>query len=184
MRTTPALAATATLAWILTGLSGCALPALPDQGKVQVDRWAEIKADDKDVAAILAAFNRAEEALHAKDLNGLLALYSERYRYHGLTKSDLKTIWQQLFEQYDQIASTHIFSSVRVTGSGSAPRAEIACTGSLWGLSKETGKRGILDSWFYETHHLAYEDGEWRIIGHAGGDTKALPFGVSPHPFF
>ncbi|MBI3356031.1 MAG: hypothetical protein HY038_04540 [Nitrospirae bacterium] len=51
-------------------------------------------------------------------------------------------------------------------------------------LSKETGKRVFLDSWFYEIHYVVYEDGAWRIRGHAGEDTRALPFGTSPHPFF
>lgn len=44
--------------------------------------------------------------------------------------------------------------------------------------------RVIIESWFHETHHMADEDGAWRIRGHAGEDTKALPFGTSPHPFF
>ena len=48
-------------------LAGCSLPALPDAGRITVDRWAEIKGSDKDVSEILAAFNRAEDALHARD---------------------------------------------------------------------------------------------------------------------
>ena len=44
--------------------------------------------------------------------------------------------------------------------------------------------RVIIDSWFYEIHHVVYEDGARRIRGHAGEDSKALPFGTSPHPFF
>ncbi|MEK7237329.1 MAG: hypothetical protein AAB242_11940 [Nitrospirota bacterium] len=36
-------------------LGGCSLPALPDAGKIYVDRWAEIKGSDKDVSEILAA---------------------------------------------------------------------------------------------------------------------------------
>lgn len=165
-------------------LAGCSLPALPDAGRITVDRWAEIKGSDKDVGEILAAFNRAEEALHGRDLDGLMALYSEQYRYHGLSKPDLRKIWEEMFASYDNLASTHMFSRIHVAGSSRPPTAEITCTGSLWGLSKETGKRVIIDSWFYEIHHVVYEDGTWRIRGHAGEDTKALPFGTSPHPFF
>ena len=165
-------------------LSGCTIPALPDAGKIYVDRWAEIKGSDKDVSEIVASFNRAEDALHARDLDALMALYSEEYRYHGLSKSDLRKIWQEMFSRYDSLASTHMFSRIHVGGSATQPIADISCTGSLWGLSKETGKRVIIDSWFYEIHHVVYENGAWRIRGHAGEDTKALPFGVSPHPFF
>jgi hypothetical protein len=169
---------------ILLFLAACNIPALPDAGEIHLGRWAEIKGSDKDVSEILAAFNRAEEALHARDLDGLMALYSEQYHYHGLSKSDLKKIWEEMFARYDNLASTHMFSRIHVGGSAKEPTAEITCTGSLWGLSKETGKRVIIDSWFYEIHHVAYEDGAWRIRGHAGEDTKALPFGTSPHPFF
>ena len=99
---------------IVTLLAGCSLPALPDAGKIYVDRWAEIKGSDKDVSEILAAFNRAEEALHARDLDGLMALYSEQYRYHGLSKSDLRKIWEEMFASYDNLASTHTFSRIHV----------------------------------------------------------------------
>ncbi|MBM4125650.1 MAG: nuclear transport factor 2 family protein, partial [Nitrospira sp.] len=163
---------------------GCTIPALPDMGLVHVDRWADINADDKTVGEILAAFNRAEDSLHAGDLDGLMALYSEQYHYHGLSKADLRTIWQDMLAQYEQLAGTHIFSKIQVSTSGKSPTAEIACTGSLWGISKETGKRVILDSWFYETHNMVYEDGGWRIRGHKGEGPKTLPFGVAPHPFF
>jgi hypothetical protein len=65
---------------IVMFLAGCSLPTLPDAGKIYIDRWAEVKGSDKDVSEILAAFNRAEDALHARDLDGLMALYSEQYR--------------------------------------------------------------------------------------------------------
>ncbi len=179
-----------TVAWcgvvlgIVLGLEGCVIPALPDAGTVRVDRWAEIKGDDKTVSAILAAFKRAEEALHTGDLEGMMGLYSDAYRYHGLSKSDLRRIWQEMFQRYDSLASTHVFSRIQIKGSGKTPTADISCTGSLWGNAKDTGKRVIIDSWFYEIHHMTNEDGAWRIRGHAGEDTKALPFGTSPHPFF
>lgn len=165
-------------------LAGCSLPALPDEGRISVGRWAEIKGSDKDIGEILASFERAEEALHARDIDGLMALYSEQYRYHGLSKADLRKIWEEMFSRYDNLASTHRFSRIFVRGSEKHPTADISCTGSLWGLSKETGNRVIIDSWFNEIHHVVYEDGVWRIRGHAGEDTKTLSFGASPHPFF
>jgi ketosteroid isomerase-like protein len=165
-------------------LGGCGLVTMPSPGKAQIDRWAEIKADEKDVASILAAFHRAEEALHAEDLNAIMQLYSEEYRYHGLGKADLRKAWEEIFAHYDHLASSHIFSAILVSGTGKTPTADITCTGNLSGIEKMSGDRGIIDSWNAEVHHLVYENGEWRIIGHAGGDTKALPFGTSPHPFF
>jgi hypothetical protein len=164
----------------------CVVPAPPfrDTGRVSIEGGAAIKGDDKDVAAILAAFNHAEEALHRNNVDGVMALYSERYRHHGLSKADLRKIWEEMLAQYDGLASTHVFSHVNIVASGKVPTAQISCTGSLWGLSKVTKQRDIIDSWFFEIHHLVYEDGEWRILGHDGAETMTLSFGRTPHPFF
>jgi ketosteroid isomerase-like protein len=184
MRWTNSKVTTVILLASLAGLVSCAYQALPDQGQVHVERWGTIRAADKDVSEILAAFNEAEAALHSKNLDGLMALYSDQYKYHGLSKADLRKMWQELFEQYDHLASHHIFSRLQVVVSGKNPTAEIVCTGNLFGISKETGERTIIDSWFYENHHLAYENGGWRILGHGAEAPKALRFGSSPHPFF
>jgi hypothetical protein len=151
---------------------------------MSIERGAEIIGDDRDVAAILAAFNHAEEALHHSDVDGVMALYSEQYRHHGLSKTDLRNIWEEMLANYDGLASTHVFSRVSIVASGKVPTAQVWCTGSLWGTSKATKEREVVDSWFFEIHQLVYEDGEWRIIGHAGGDAPIVSFGKSPHPFF
>lgn len=165
---------------------GCfvAAPPFRDTGRVSIQGGADIKGDDRDVAAILAAFNHAEEALHRNNIDGVMALYSAQYQHHGLSKTDLRTIWEEMLAQYDGLASTHVFSRVSVETSGTVPTARVWCTGSLWGTSKATKERDVIDSWFYEVHHLAYENGEWRIVGHAGGETPTVAFGKSPHPFF
>jgi hypothetical protein len=51
-------------------------------------------------------------------------------------------------------------------------------------MSRQTGDRVNVDSWYGEVHHLIYEDGIWRIRGHAGEAPKGIQFGVAPHPFF
>ena len=75
----------------------------------------------------------------------------------------------------------HVLNEVVVEGN--APRAEVTCTGGLWATSESTGQRENIDSWFQEVHRLIYEDGAWRIRGHAGEGPNALRFGVA-HPFF
>lgn len=157
--------------------------AVPALAKTKVSPGAEIRADDKTVREILAAFNRAEEFLQARNLDALMGLYSKDYNYYGLKKDDLKRIWQDLFTQHRRISTEHMFAKI-VVMDGKAPTAEVTCTGSLWATSEPAGQRVNIDSWFEEVHHLVYEDGTWRIRGHAGEPSKALQFGVAPHPFF
>jgi SnoaL-like domain len=160
-------------------MHGLSLPAL---AKTKISQGAEVKADDKTVREIVAAFHRAEDFLQARNLESLMALYSKDYNYHGLKKEDLKKIWHDLFANYHRLSSAHMFSRI-VVAAGKTPTAEVTCTGVLWATS-DTGQRVNIDSWFEEEHHLTYEDGAWRIRGHAGEAPKGLQFGVAPHPFF
>lgn len=168
---------------ILWVLHGCAVPPLMHRGGIMVDTWAEVKADDKTVSEILAAFNRAEAALQAGNLDDLMALYSEQYTYHGLTKPDLKKIWGELLTHHRDFRSNHILSRITAV-QGAPPSAELTCTGSLWAISKETGQQVNIDSWYGEVHYMVKEEGMWRVRGHRGESPKTQVFGVAPHPFF
>lgn len=42
-------------------------PPFRDSGRVSIERTAEIKGDNNEEAAILAAFNHDEDALHVKN---------------------------------------------------------------------------------------------------------------------
>ena len=39
-----------------------------------------------------------------------MALYSDNYLYHNLTKADIRKIWDQLFKHYKELESFHSFS--------------------------------------------------------------------------
>jgi len=136
------------------------------------------------VKGILTAFKRAEEALQARDIDALMAIYSKGYNYHGLRKSDMRKIWGELFTHYRQISTTHLFTTIRTVESGSDLTAEIARTGALWATVGATGQRVTIDSWYGEVHHLVNEDGMWRLRGSVGEAPTVLPFGTAPHPLF
>lgn len=172
-----------TLLGLLGGLYGCTIPPLMHRGGIMVDRWAEVKADDTTVSGILAAFDRAEAALQAGHVDELMGLYSESYRYHGLTKPELRTIWEDLLRQHREFRSNHILSRI-VAVPGDPQSAEVTCTGSLWAVARENGDLVNIDSWYGEVHYLANEGGTWRVRGHRGQAPKTQAFGKAPHPFF
>lgn len=166
-------------------LVGCAVTALPGPGKVYLERWAHIQADDQQVREILVAFDRAEAALQARDLETLMQLYAEDYDHHGITKEGLRQIWSGLLARYRRISSYHIFSGIKVSGSGNQRTAELICTGRLESISEVTEALVTIDSWFYEVHRLIYTDGAWRIRGHhEEAPTYLQSLGLWPHPFF
>ncbi len=161
-------------------LPGIPLPAL---AATKMSKQTEIQANQKDVSAILSAFDKAEKAMKEQDLDNLMAIYAKDYEYHGMTKNNLRDLWKDLFSKYRRISSHHIFSKIIVTVTGKAPTASVTCTGGLWATAESTGERIIIDSWFEEVHRLVYENGAWRILGHDGEDQQAVQNGAA-HPYF
>jgi ketosteroid isomerase-like protein len=169
-------------------LQGCRFgiqPSMPDIGATTIANTAEIQAGDQTIQDIMSTFKRADEALRRMDLNALMDLYSEDYTHNGYTKELIRRKWELLFQSYDDFSSTHVFSKIKVEV-GKFSKAEITCTGSLWATSTRTGERVNIDSWFGAVHLLAYQDGVWRIRGHAGEiprmDTRR--YAPPPRPLF
>lgn len=167
------------------------------QGAVEVLPEASVTVDgrvitDHDIGMkhpalkeILAAFGRAETAVQKRDLDELMNFYAKAYNYHGLKQADVRRIWGEVFDHYRDLSSTHLFSGVKVFRSGPQLRAEITCTGGLYGTELQGGKKITLDSWFREVHYLVQEDGAWRFLGNAGEAPQTAPATSAPHhPLF
>jgi hypothetical protein len=146
---------------------------------------ATVEADRQTVLELTSTFDQAQEAIRSRHLDALMDLYSERYNHHGFKKADLRQIWDELLNDYEFIANIHTFSAIRTLGEGNNMTVEITCSGALWATSKNSKERIPIDSWHQEVHHLAKEDGEWRIVGASKG-VSARPrlFGSAPHPLF
>jgi ketosteroid isomerase-like protein len=143
------------------------------------------EVDAETLKELLSTFEQAEQAMAARDLDRIMALYSDDYLYHGLKKPDVRQIWKQLFDHYKELESFHTFSVIRMAGSGGKLVAEMTCSGVVWGTSKDTTLRSPVDSWYEEIHYLKKENGRWRIVGNAGGESiPVLQFGAAPHPLF
>ena len=145
---------------------------------------AVIEADQQSITELIGTFDRAQEAIRARDVDSLMGLYATNYRYHGLKRDDIRKIWVDLFKRYDLIANMHTFSAIKVMKTGNHTTAEITCTGAVWANSKETNQRIPIDSWHQEVHRLVRGKDGWRIVGNLGGDQTIRQFGTAPHPLF
>ena len=145
---------------------------------------AVIEADQESITELIGTFDRAQEAIRARDVDSLMGLYAANYRYHGLKREDIRKIWTDLFKRYDLIANMHTFSAIKVVKRGKDTTAEITCTGAVWANSKETNQRIPIDSWHQEVHRLVRGKDGWRIVGNLGGDQTIRQFGTAPHPLF
>lgn len=145
---------------------------------------ATVEADQQSLMELIGTFDRAQEAIRARDLDALMALYSTAYQYHGLRRDDIRGIWKDVFARYDLIANMHTFSAIKVVKTDKGVTAEITCTGAVWANSRETHERIPIDSWHQEVHRLTKEKDGWRIVGNLGGDKATRRFGTAPHPLF
>ena len=154
------------------------------RAEVRTGQDASSEVDQQTVQAIVKAFERAEAAIHGRNLDGVMQLYAPDYNYHALRRDDIRKIWKNLFANYRQISTTHYFAKIRTKGIGPHLGAEVTCAGTLWATSDLTNLRVPLDSWHEEIHYLTRENGEWKIIGNIGETPTVLEFGASPHPLF
>ncbi|MDH5668011.1 MAG: hypothetical protein OEY86_08380 [Nitrospira sp.] len=169
--------ALAIIAFAFTGVGSTA-------AKIAVPNGSVIEVDESTFNSVVAMFKQADQAVKARDLDNVMKFYSSRYNYHGLNKDAIRTVWKELFDEYQEIASTHLLTKFNTVGSGSQAVMEITCTGHLWGRSKTSGLYVPIDSWHEEVHYLVFEEGAWRIRGNLGDVPRTLPFGTSPHPLF
>ena len=100
-----------------------------------------------------------------------------------LKQADVRKIWSDLFKEHRALGRVHFFSKIVKVGTCSTP-SEVTCTGSVSDISKTSGLRMPLDTWYEEVHFLARERGVWHIRGNAGDQPRVLPFGTAPHPLF
>ena len=150
--------------------------------------WAPGVAADADrpvIKELVAAFNEAEAAVKKADLDALMKFYATTYNYHGLKRSDVRRVWEEVFMYYEDISSSHVFTELKLVQAAGVRKAYVTCTGGLYGTEKQTGKPIIIDSWAREVHYLVKEEGAWRFLGNAGGATDHVPAASAPHhPLF
>ncbi|MBI3609996.1 MAG: hypothetical protein HY204_04730 [Nitrospirae bacterium] len=180
-------------AWKMAGL-GVVLLLLfggPAVAVTDIMEGAEVQADPEALKAVLAAFNRAEEALRTKNLSGITAVYSKNYQNRGLRKEETSRIWKDIFTRYDRLSSRHLFTKIVVDREKGTAR--VTCTGALFGVSilkqgrpspTATEEPTHIDVWFEADHHLVLEDGDWKIIGHDPARGADDPFGAAIHLLF
>jgi hypothetical protein len=160
-------------------------PPTPIAGTIEMSSGAVRAADPLVVKELISAFDRAEAAVHAGDVDVLMPFYANAYNYHGLKRPDVRRVWEEVFTHYRTVSSRHMFTDLTVEQAGAMRKISVTCTGGLYGIDRQTGKPITIDSWVSEVHRLIYEEGAWRFLGNASGTASSAPVGSAPHhPLF
>jgi len=160
-------------------------PPTPVAAAVEFAPGVGADADQLVIKELVAAFNEAEAAVTKVDLDALMKFYATTYNYHGLKRSDVRRVWEEVFLHYRDISSSHVFTELKLVQADGVRKAYVTCTGGLHGTEKQTGKPITIDSWVREVHYLVKEEGAWRFLGNAGGASpSASPASAPHHPLF
>jgi ketosteroid isomerase-like protein len=127
-------------------------------------------------------YTEIEAALSAEDLDRIMNFYADEYLHHGITKKQLRFMWLEIFSDYSDLYSVHIFSKIEVYGDD----AILTCTGALLGIPVEGGDYEAVDRWVNQNHWLSKVDGQWRMIGGATQQRPTTPGSgiLELHPLF
>ena len=106
-----------------------------------------------------------------------MKFYATDYNYHGLKRSDVRRVWEEVFLHYRDISSSHVFTELKLVQADGVKKAYVTCTGGLHGTEQQTGKPITIDSWSREVHYLVKEAGAWRFLGNAGGTSPSAVTG-------
>ncbi len=160
-------------------------PPTPVAAAVAFATGVGADADQPVIKELVAAFNEAEAAVKQADVDALMKFYATAYNYHGLKRSDVRRVWEEVFLHYRDISSSHVFTELKLVQADGVRKAYVTCTGGLQGTEKQTGKPVTIDSWSREVHYLVKEAGAWRFLGNVGGAVDHVPTGSAPHhPLF
>jgi hypothetical protein len=160
-------------------------PSTPVAAAVEFAPEVGADADQPVIKELVAAFDEAEAAVKEADLDALMKFYPTTYNYHGLKRSDVRRVWEEVFLHYRDISSSHVFTELKLVQADGVRKAYHTCTGGLYGTEKQTGKPLTIDSWVREVHYLVKEEGVWRFLGNAGGASRSTPPASAPHhPLF
>jgi ketosteroid isomerase-like protein len=132
---------------------------------VQLPPSEVIKASKQDVDDIVAVYGKIEEALAKEDLDAIMAFYADDYVHQGITKSQIRNLWANLFKTFDSLNSAHVFSAVVAREN----EAAVTCTGTLLGIPAGSKDKSYVavDKWENVKHYLSKKSGTWQIVGGA-----------------
>ena len=160
-------------------LFGGSVPAA--MAETQFPKPERTNADKKTIEEFSQVYEEIEKALQAEDVDKIMEFYSADYLHHGITKKQLKFMWLEVFTNFDDLYSVHIFTKITVSGND----AILVCTGALFGIAGKGQEYTTVDQWVAQPHWLTKENGNWKMVGGATHSSPRRRGGkLELHPFF
>ena len=155
---------------------------LSENFSIHIDPAAKKVLGETAYDGIAAFFNSAERAVETKDLESLMALYSERYTDGRHNKESAAEVWKRIFSTFDSMATHHDMKLISVSGKRNV--VILRCSGLLLGVPDFQENAITIDTWDQQDHILANEDGAWVLLGTYGETHERVGSDKPMHPLF
>lgn len=166
---------------LITSTAAAADYAFSDIFTVEMDPASKKQLGKKTFDEVMDFFNNAEQALETKNIDKLMALYSDNYANGMHDKKSARKIWERIFKTFDKMATQH---SMRIVQSSNKDILIIQCTGLLTGTPQGEKYSATIDNWNNQNHVISKENGQWKLVGTSGMERKRLWFDEPMHPLF
>jgi ketosteroid isomerase-like protein len=169
------------IAGLLALLFGLSVNLSAATAETQFPKPSKNNADAKTMEEFRQFYEEIEKALKAENVTKIMSFYADDYLHHGITKKQLKFMWLEVFGNFDELYSVHVFTKITVYGND----AILVCTGGLFGVVSKGEDYTTVDQWVTENHWLTKVDGKWKMIGGATRPSPRQRGGrMELHPFF
>lgn len=149
---------------------------------MEVDPAAKQQLGEQTFNEVMAFFHSAEMAIETKDLEALMALYSENYSDGEHDKKSARQVWERIFSTFGDMATHHNMRLEKM--SADKTMVVLQCSGLLLGVPDPKKGPITIDNWARQDHVLVKEGGKWKLIGTYGPERKRLWFDKPMHPLF
>lgn len=150
-----------------------------DRYSMNIDPAAKQQLGEQTYNEVAMFFHTAEKAIETKNMEVLMAQYSDNYRNGDLDKKSVEQAWQKIFARVDTVATLNNMKLVNI--SADRNMVVLQSSGLLVGVTNPEKGPVTIDSWNMQDHILVKKAGEWKLFGTYGPERKRLWFDKSMH---
>lgn len=157
---------TATVRFASLGILACALAVFVPGGANRecgaTDASQRRAAPAEVVRELQATLDRARVRFEARDVSGVLAHVSDRYRTGPMTKAEIRAQLLAMYEIYTAVSAHVVIDAVELVDGG----AWVYTTGEITGRLPLVGTWMTVLSWERELEVARREGASWRLFGY------------------
>lgn len=152
----------------------------PVRYSMNIDHAAKHQLGERTFNEVAMHYQTAQRAIETKNMELLMAQYSDSYRDGDIDKKFVARAWQKIFARADNLATLNNMKLVNISADENV--IVLQSSGLLVGVPDDDKRPVTIDSWNTQNHVLVKEAGAWKLIGIYGPEQKRLWFGKPMHP--